>query len=150
MKSIFIAIFAILNLTMCGQKKSTSKSTQIQVGKMISTGDKEIDNLINKLKKSMEDYMKEANPSYSQKDVDECAFLLSDYTINIFKTHSKEEAMPIVKSTILKLNTLNNRCKGSLIETGEREQIAEIIILAGHKMKYNSMDEDITEEWREW
>ncbi|MDQ1161520.1 hypothetical protein QE422_001888 [Chryseobacterium sp. SORGH_AS 447] len=150
MKSIFITIFAILNLTMYGQKKSVSKSTQIQAGKMISTGDKEIDNLIVKLKKSMENYMKEANPSYSQKDVNECVSLLSNFVINIFKTHSKDEALLIVKSTVLKLNALNERCDHSLIETNEREQIAEIIILASHKMKYNSLNEDITEKWREW
>jgi hypothetical protein len=58
--------------------------------------------------------------------------------------------MLIVKSTVLKLNALNEKCDLSLIETNEREQITEIIILASHKMKYNSLNEDITEEWREW
>jgi hypothetical protein len=57
--------------------------------------------------------------------------------------------MLIVKSTVLKLNALNEKCDLSLIETNEREQITEIII-ASHKMKYNSLNEDITEEWREW
>lgn len=126
------------------------KSEIAKTEKITSTGDKEIDNLIVKLKKSMENYMKEANPSYSQKDVNECISLLSNYVINIFKTHSKDEALLIVKSTVLKLNALNERCDHSLIETNEREQIAEIIILASHKMKYNSLNEDITEKWREW
>ena len=114
------------------------------------TGDQEIDVLISKLKKSMEDYMREANPSYSQKEVDECISILSEYTISIYKSQSKKEGMELVKSTVLKLNALNEKCNLYLIETNEREQIAEIIILASHKMKYNSMDEDITEEWREW
>lgn len=118
--------------------------------KMKSTGDKEIDNLITTLIKSMEDYRKQSNPSYTQNDINECAGLLSDYSTIVFKTHSKEEAMPIVKSTVLKLNNLNKKCNFSLIETNEREQIVEIIILVGNKMKYNSMSEDITEEWREW
>lgn len=117
---------------------------------MKSTGDTEIDNSISKVKNSMEDYMKDANGSYSQKDIDECVALLSDYAINIFKTHSKSEAMSIVKSTVLKLNALNEKCDLSLIETNEREQIAGIIILAGNKKGYNSIDDDITEEWREW
>ncbi|WP_167356145.1 hypothetical protein [Chryseobacterium jejuense] len=58
--------------------------------------------------------------------------------------------MEIVKSTVLKLNNLNEKCDYSLIETNEREQIAEIIILAGYEMGYNASDEDGTEEWREW
>lgn len=117
---------------------------------MKSTGDKNIDNLIANLKKSMEDYMKVAKPSYSQNDIDDCETLLSDYSLSMFKTHSKEEGMEIVKATILKLNALNEKCDSTLIETDEREKIAEIIILAGHKMGYNEVDEDITEKWREW
>lgn len=117
---------------------------------MESTGDKEIDALITKVKKSMEDYMKDSNPSYFQRDIDHCVTLLSNYKISILKIHSQEEAMPVVKPTVLELNALNERCDLSLIETNEREQISEIIILASHKMKYNSIEEDITEEWREW
>lgn len=122
----------------------------IRTVKITSTGDKQIDNLIINLQKSMEKYMKDTKPSYSQTDINECAVLLSDYSRNIFKTHSKEEALPVVKSTILKLNALNEKCKFSLIETNEREQIVKVVILAGNKMGYNSTEEDITEEWREW
>lgn len=149
MKNISIVVFAILSLVMCGQKNPINTS-EIKTETVKSTGDKEIDILITKLKKSMEDYMKEANPSYSQKEVDECISILSEYTTSIYKSQSKKEGMEVVKSTVLKLNALNEKCDLSLIETSEREQIAEIIILASHKMKYNSMDEDITEEWREW
>lgn len=127
------------------KEKKESSSAKIRL-----TGDLEIDNLISDLKNNMEDFMKETSPSYSQKHIDECVFILTDYTLNIYKSQSKEEGMEIVKSTILELNTLNDKSDGSLIETNEREQIAEIIILASYKMKYNSMDEDITEEWREW
>ena len=55
-----------------------------------------------------------------------------------------------VKMTVLRLNKLNEKCDFQLIETGEREQIAEIIISAGNLKGYNSLDDDITEEWREW
>lgn len=58
--------------------------------------------------------------------------------------------MKIVKSTIEKLNILNGKCEGSLIETTEREQICEIIISASAKKGYNTIEEDITEAWREW
>lgn len=149
MKNILIAVLAILNLVMCTQKKNIS-SSEIKTENTKLTGDKETNQLIIDLKKSMEDYMAVSKPSYSQKDIDECISILSEYTTNILKTHSREEAMLIVKSTVLKLNALNEKCDLSLIETIEREQITEIIILASHKMKYNSLNEDITEEWREW
>ena len=115
-----------------------------------STGNKHLDSLIIDLKKNMEDYMHENAPSYTQDDVNECISLLSDYVVKVLASDSRDKAMEIVKSTILKLNNLNEKCDYSLIETNEREQIAEIIILAGHEKGYNSIDEDITEEWREW
>lgn len=149
MKNISIVVFAILSLVMCGQKNPINIS-KINTEIVRSTGDQEIDVLIIKLKKSMQDYMKEANPSYSQKEVDECISILSEYTISIYKSQSKKEGMEVVKSTVLKLNALNEKCNLSLIETNEREQIVEIIILASHRMKYNFRVEDITEEWREW
>jgi len=37
-----------------------------------------------------------------------------------------------------------------MIETEQREDLAEIIILAGNLKGFNSKDEDITEEWRDW
>lgn len=115
-----------------------------------STGNKHLDSLIIELKKNIEDYMHENDPSYTQDDVNLCIATLFDYVMKVFATGSKDEGMKIVKSTILKLNELNEKCDYSLIETNEREQIAEIIILAGSEMGYNSIDDDITEEWREW
>jgi len=58
--------------------------------------------------------------------------------------------MKLVKELLLDLNELNEACAGSLIGTGEREQICSIIISAAHEKGYNGKDEDITEEWREW
>lgn len=94
--------------------------------------------------------MRDANLSYSQKDIDYCISLLKDYVFEVFKAKSKKQALSLVKTTVLRLNDLNEKCDHSLIETNEREQIAEIIILTGHKKGYNTLDEDITEEWREW
>ncbi|MBT2621908.1 hypothetical protein [Chryseobacterium sp. ISL-6] len=125
------------------EKKDTSSISKN------TTGDQDIDSLLHDLKDNMENYMKDANP-YSQDDIEECIDLLSNHVKSVFKTNSKDEALKIVKSTILKLNALNDKCDGTLIETNEREQIAEIIILVGNKMGYNDVDEDVTEEWREW
>lgn len=105
---------------------------------------------IHDLRTTMMDYMKASNPSYTAKDVDACANILNEYVKALGKTHSKEEGMLTVKSTVIKLNELNKKCGSQLIETGEREVIAEIIIAASHEKGYNSADEDITEAWREW
>jgi hypothetical protein len=117
---------------------------------MKSTGNTHVDQLILNLKNNMESYMRAFKPSYTQADIDDCVNLLYDYTNKILFTKSKTEAMDIVKSTVLNLNTLNNRCNNTLIETYEREQIVEIILLICHNMKFNLMNDDITEEWREW
>ncbi len=150
MKNILTAMLAILSLVMCGQnntKKATARSNEVN---METTGNIEIDKLILQLRNSMNLYMEEISPGYSEKDIDECVLILSDYSKMMIKTHSKEEAMLLVRRTVLQLNTLNQKCGNSLIETDEREQIARIIILVSHKMGYNSIDDDITEEWREW
>lgn len=109
-----------------------------------------LESKINVLKASMLSYMKEAEPSYSKKDVEKCVLILKEYLAQMAKTNSKEQGMSVVESTVLQLNELNDDCEGELIETGEREQIADIIILAGNKKGYNAIDEDVTEEWREW
>jgi hypothetical protein len=150
MKNILIILFASLNLVMCSQNSSAKKSMKLEEAKMKTTGDKEIDNLITTLKISMENYLKNATPAYSGKDIDQCITLLSNYAADMHKSHSKEEGMLLVKSTVLNLNALNEEFRGSLIETNEREQIAQIINLVSSKMGYSSADNDITEEWREF
>lgn len=150
MKNILTTVLAILSLVMYGQHNSKKAFIRNKDVKMETTGNIEVDKLIGQLRNSMRLYMKEASPGYSEKDIDECISILSDYSKRMFKTHSKGEATILVKETVLKLNALNHKCGDSLIETDEREQICYVMIFAGYKMNYNSMDEDITEEWREW
>lgn len=64
--------------------------------------------------------------------------------------NQKKNGMKSVKNVVLGLNDLNEKCGHELIETDQREQIADIIILAGHLKNYNTRNEDITEDWREW
>lgn len=116
----------------------------------MATGNQSIDSLIYDLKNNMEDYMNSYDPSYTQIEIDTCIYLLTNHVMNVFKAKNKGEAMSLVKSTVLKLNDLNEKSDFSLIETHEREKIAEIIILAGNEMGFNDVDEDVTEEWREW
>lgn len=102
------------------------------------------------LEKSMTEYMDFAEPSYTEKDIEKCKSILIEFIQNIDKTSTREEGLKIVQSTILELNELNKKCDFDLIETNEREQIAGIIIGVGNQKGYNTLSEDITEEWREW
>jgi hypothetical protein len=54
-----------------------------------------------------------------------------------------------VKDLVLKLNALNDRCQGSLIETDQREDICELIESSLTQASI-PFEGDVTEEWREW
>lgn len=87
---------------------------------------------------------------YTQDDIDRCAAIIDHYLITLAKTKGDADAiMEAVKDTVLELNTLNDNCDGSLIETDQRETLCELIITAAQDAGLET-DEDITEEWREW
>ena len=94
--------------------------------------------------------MEIADPPYSKNDVEDCGKILNEFLSEINKSNSKEEGLRIVKVTVEKLNNLNNKCDSQLIETSEREEIADIINSATSSKGYNKYEDDITEEWREW
>ncbi|WP_265427062.1 hypothetical protein [Chryseobacterium sp. YIM B08800] len=108
------------------------------------------ENKISLLKQSMFEYIEIAQPSYTKTDVEECVNILNKYRSDLANSTSKDEGMKIVQNTIESLNRLNEKCNFELIETSEREQIAEIIISESVKKGYSKADEDITEDWREW
>jgi len=110
----------------------------------------EIIQIINRLKVGMIDFIEPGESTYTKEDVDSCISIINTYLSNIEKSETKVEAMKTVEETVLLLNDLNEKCDYELIETGQREDIAEVIILAGNLLGYNSRDEDITEDWREW
>lgn len=154
MKTNHILAFTISTLLIIsGTTKSDSHQMESYTSQTKADSIKDnqsLESKIDALKNSMLDYIKTAKPSYTKKDVNECADILNTYLTEMAKTHSKEEGMQIVKTTILKLNNLNESCHSQLIETVERESIAEIMIMAGYQKGYNTLEEDITEAWREW
>lgn len=139
LKTFLVSLLAISLINCAGNTNNTLKTTNPKHLAMIQ-----------ELKESMISYMQEAEPMHTIKDIEECEKILLDYVNAMEKTTSKEAGMQVVKDAIIKLNKLNERCEEVLIETGEREQIAEIIITASADKGYNTLDEDITEEWREW
>ncbi len=133
-----------------GNNNSYFEKNKNEKPQKITNKEVSIDELKIDLKKSMLDFIKTGNTEYGEKDVNECFFIIDNFLIDIKNSKSKKEGLSIVKNTVLQLNNLNKKTNFSLIETMERENIAEIINLAGFEKGYNSKDEDITEQWREW
>lgn len=156
----FFCVLIGLALPACAQqhKKNTQEqqtpksmdSTQTSPKASAKPAENDLDKMLSELKESMITYMKSAEPPYTMDDIDSCEKILKVYLVDINASKNKEQGMEIVKATVINLNALNVKTEESLIETSEREQIAEIIILASSRKGYNTVDEDITEEWREW
>ncbi|WP_420458191.1 hypothetical protein [Neolewinella sp.] len=104
--------------------------------------------LLSELERTMREYL--PNAEYTDVHVDRCLTLLRQYATNMNTAADRKEGMEYVEHTVLQLNALDNGTDNTLIETGERELIAEFIITQGHRRGFNSLDEDITEEYREW
>ena len=148
---IILCSIIFISISCDGQNKSTAQKTKLEEIENVKKPEKITNKMrIDNLKKSMTEYMEIANPSYSKKDVEECGIILNEFLSEINKSNSKEEGLKIVKSAVEKLNNLNNKCESELIETSEREEIADIINLATSSKGYNKYENDITEEWREW
>ncbi|MEM6805372.1 MAG: hypothetical protein AAF696_28500 [Bacteroidota bacterium] len=109
-----------------------------------------IKEILPRLKEGMIDFIVPGDTGYTEKEVDTCLQMLAVYLQAMEASSSKEEGMKIVEQTVLALNDLNEKCEHELIETEQREDIAEIIILAGSLKGYNDVDDDITEDWRDW
>ena len=89
---------------------------------------------------------------FSKKDIEECEALILKYLVALdgMKEPSNQEIMEYVKELVLALNDLNEKTDYSMIETGEREAICEIIQNSAVECGLTDPGDDITEEWREW
>jgi hypothetical protein len=114
-----------------------------------------IDGMVSYMKFGGAEHENEPNfdVGYTQQNVDQCGEILETFFQTIERISEPERNLAIldaVKATVLDLNQLNSECDCGLLETGEREQLCEIIILAARKAGLVSSQDDITEEWREW
>ena len=109
----------------------------------------EIQGLYQSVRAEMLEYLEEAEPDYTRADVNVCLKIMDDYRTKISEAPDCEAGMLVVKETVFALNALAERAE-ELIETSQREDLAEIIILAAAARGFNDRDDDITEEWREW
>ena len=149
MKTI-LYIMLLIFVSCGGNNNSNFEKNRNEQTQKITNKVKTINELKIDLRKSMIDYIKTGDANYNEKDVKKCISIIDKFLIDIKNSKSKEDGLLIVKNTVLQLNNINKKTNFSLIETMERENIAEIINLAGYEKGYNAKDEDVTEQWREW
>jgi len=90
--------------------------------------------------------------AYTAEDVENCKSLMFDYldALGAMTEPTDEAIMEQVKNLVLALNRLNEKVGYSMIETGEREAIWEIIQNSAEECGLQDPADDVTEEWREW
>lgn len=88
--------------------------------------------------------------AYNKSDIENCMNIMNNFLEKIEIIKNKENALSLVEETIKKLNKLNEKCEYELIETEQREDICEIIILATNLKWLNPESEDLTEEFRDF
>ena len=143
MKTI-LYIMLLIFVSCGGNNNSNFEKNRNEQTQKITNKVKTINELKIDLRKSMIDYIKTGDANYNEKDVRKCISIIDKFLIDIKNSKSKEDGLLIVKNTVLQLNNINKKTNFSLIETMERENIAEIINLAGYEKGYNAKDEDVT------
>ena len=102
----------------------------------------------------MVEFMKEyPDCGYAQKHINKCAKILKKYEKGLLALKNKADdskIMKYVENVVNALNELNNKTEGCLIETDQREDLFVFIQEKAINAGLTNMDEDITEEWREW
>ena len=88
---------------------------------------------------------------YTKRDVNACSEIVDTYIQSVVneETLNKAVIMDAIQNTVERLNALNESCDGCLIETDQREDLCELILVAAKKAGLET-DDDVTEEWREW
>lgn len=94
---------------------------------------------------------KDFDCGYTREDVDRCSSIIDSYLSDVAAKNGADdsEILLAVKTAVLQLNELNDNCGGGLIETDQREDLCELILVAAQQNGLTTTD-DVTEEWREW
>ncbi len=88
---------------------------------------------------------------YTHEHVSRCSTILDRYLAALAPSPALQQdtVRAAVKSVVLELNELNDETEGRLIETDQREDLCQIILLAAARAGLDG-EQDHTEEWREW
>ena len=93
----------------------------------------------------------ESECGYTQADISQCASIIDAYLADIAaNTEAGDDQLRLaIQQVVLQLNDLNDSCDGWLIETDEREDLCQILLVAAQECGLTTT-EDVTEEWRDW
>jgi len=88
---------------------------------------------------------------YRLKHIDRCAAIIDAFHTDLMTKPkpTPERALQVVQRAVLKLNKLNATCDGALIETDQREDLCQLMLVAARNAGLK-VSEDITERWRNW
>ena len=88
---------------------------------------------------------------YQLKHIDRCAAIVDAFHAELMTTPkpTPERILKVAKRAVLKLNKLNAACDGALIETDQREDLTQLILVAARNAGLK-VKEDITEPSRNW
>jgi hypothetical protein len=94
--------------------------------------------------------MKSGEAKYDESHVAECEVILNNHATAMRNAGDGHAALEVVRTTVTRLNDLNERCNSTLIETDQREDICAFIIRVGYLRGVNAEGEDVMEAWRDW
>ena len=141
----YLFVFLLLSLFSCG---NNSDRTPVPILNL--TKNPEIKQKIEFLEEGMLSFMDSGDTDYNRKHVDDCINLIENFLGDMSIAESKKNGMKTVKKLVQDLNKLNRDGGNQLIETSQRELIADIINLSGHLKGFNTRHQDITSRWRDW
>ena len=139
-----LLLLIFLAFISCENKKSTDSEI------IVMNQSLDISTILQNLESGMIQYMAIEKVAYTASDVDKCMTFIKDYLIEMSNTKTKQEGIKVINKLVLNLNDLNTHCEHQLIETDQREQICAIITLSGYDKGFNSKNEDLTENLRDW
>jgi hypothetical protein len=120
---------------------------------MKSSDTEKLESIKARLLEGMTDYLADGDGGgYDKNDIQKCDDILRDFMKRLERLEDSAPETTIlhcVKKAVLELNALNDSVDGSLIETDQREDLCEYLLLAAQSAGLDRED-DITEEWREW
>lgn len=105
-----------------------------------------------RLIEGMTDHIADGDDCYTKADIKKCDKILRQFVTSLHRLDASAPELVVldcVKQAVLKLNALNNSVEGCLIETDQREDLCEYLLLAVRDAGL-SHEGDVTEEWREW
>jgi hypothetical protein len=112
--------------------------------------DQELRNMREIVIDEMIDLMTFAEVIYTRDDVEECKNILEEHLYALAGAQNPSAAKDCVRDTVLRLNEINSKTGGDLIDSGKRDKICDYFSKSGAMLGYNKEYEDVTEKWREW